>query len=222
MLVYSMTKLNIFRNMIGRNRQSSEESGKCTYVHNHNFCLSIVVLTSSSSSSWILGPSCRTQRCLVSDLSALSVQKKKATPASSDLQVSSVSVEPSEPNSKPSTKPVSGRGCAASNSSPRGAIVLSKNKTADPKSTPPKTVPPSPVVSPTSADVPSPVLIIDSPSDETTLDAGSLPFKFQACVEYTPRNSPMSCDLLLLLGKEIQSPESTVVRSFDSVCIVVL
>ena len=145
--------------------------------------------------------------------------KKKATPASSsDLQVSSVSVEPSEPNSKPSTKPVSGRGRAASNSPPRGAIVLSE-EADDPKSTPPKNknAPPSPVVSPTSADVVSPVLIGDSPSNETTLDGGigSPPFKFQARDEYTPSNSPMSRGLLLL-GKD-RSPESTVVSSFYSV-----
>ena len=101
---------------------------------------------------------------------------------------------------------------------PRGAIVLSK-KAADPESTPPKnkTVPPSPVVSPTSSDVVS-LVLIDSPSNETTLDGGigSPPFKFQARDEYTPSNSPMSRDLLLL-GKEIQSPKSTVVSSFYSV-----
>ena len=99
---------------------------------------------------------------------------------------------------------------------PRGAIVLSK-KAADPNSTPTKNVPPSPVVSPASSDDRSPVLL-DSPSNETTLDGGigSPPFKFQARDEYTPSNSPMSRDLLLL-GKEIQSPKSTVVSSFYSV-----
>ena len=130
--------------------------------------------------------------------------------------MSSVSVEPSEPNSKPSTKPVSGRGRAASNSPPHGAIVLSK-KVADPNSTPTKaSVPPSPVVSPTSSDDRSPVLL-DSPSNETTLDGGigSPPFKFKARVGYTLSDSPMSRDLLL--GKEIQSPDSTVVSSFYSV-----